>query len=385
MRAAILTREYPPDVYGGAGVHVDFLVRELRKLIDVDVQCMGEPRPGATAHSEADPRLPGANPALRVLAADLSMTAALAGADLVHSHTWYANMAGHWSKLLYDVPHVATAHSLEPQRPWKAEQLGGGYRLSSWAERTAFEAADAVVAVSHGMKVDVLTSYPALDEARVHVIHNGIDAEFYRPDPATDVLERIGVDLARPYVVFVGRITRQKGVPHLLRAGLQLEPEVQLVLLAGAADTPELKAETDALIDELRANRDGVFVVSEMLPREDVRQVLTHALAFCCPSVYEPLGIVNLEAMACETAVVASRVGGIPEVVADGETGLLVDLTPEDPADFERRFAGAVNALVSDPERARAMGTAGRVRAVAEFDWAAVAAQTVELYATLRR
>jgi len=384
MRVAILTREFPPDVYGGAGVHVDFLVRELRRLIEVDVQCMGEPREGATAHSEDDPRLAGGNAALRILSADLSMTAAVSQADLVHSHTWYANMAGHWSKLLYDVPHVATAHSLEPQRPWKAEQLGGGYRLSSWAERTAYESADAVVAVSHGMRADVLTAYPSLDAGRVHVIHNGIDSDFYRPDPETDVLERLGVDLARPYVAFVGRITRQKGVPHLLRAGLLLDPDVQLVLLAGAADTPELKAETDQLIEDLRTARDGVFLVSEMLPRTDVRQVLTHALAFCCPSVYEPLGIVNLEAMACETPVVASRVGGIPEVVDDGRTGLLVDLTPEDPAGFERRFAEAVNLLAADPEQARTMGLAGRARAVEEFGWDAVAARTVELYSSLR-
>jgi len=383
MRAAILTREYPPDVYGGAGVHVDFLVRELRHLIDVDVQCMGAPREGAQAHSEDDPRLEDANAALRIFSADLSITAAVNGVELVHSHTWYANLAGHWSKLLYDVPHVVTAHSLEPQRPWKAEQLGGGYRLSSWAERTAYEAADAVIAVSHGMRHDVLSSYPALEEARVHVIHNGIDSAFYRPDPSTDVLEQLGVDLGRPYVAFVGRITRQKGVPHLLRAGLQLDPAVQLVLLAGAADTPELKAETDDAIATLRASREGVFVVSEMLAREDVRQVLTHALAFCCPSVYEPLGIVNLEAMACGTPVVASRVGGIPEVVDEGVTGLLVDYTPDDPGDFERRFAVAVNELAADPHRARAMGEAGRSRAVERFGWDAVARQTVDLYASL--
>ncbi len=383
MKLAILTREYPPDVYGGAGVHVDFLVREMRKLIDVDVQCMGAPREGATAHSEDDPRLPGANPALRILSTDLAITAAASAADLVHSHTWYANMAGHWSKLLYDVPHVVTAHSLEPQRPWKAEQLGGGYRLSSWAERTAYEAADAVVAVSRGMRDDVLASYPVLDPDRVHVIHNGIDAEAYRPDPGTDVLERLGVDLGRPYVAFVGRITRQKGVPHLLRAGLMMDPEIQLVLLAGAADTPELRAETDRLFDELKAARDGVFVVSEMLPRADVRQVLTHALVFCCPSVYEPLGIVNLEAMACETAVVASRVGGIPEVVDDGRTGLLVDYTADDPKGFEQRFAAAVNSLAGDRDRTRVMGLAGRARAVEEFGWDAVAARTVELYSSL--
>ena len=383
MKVSVLTREYPPEVYGGAGVHVDFLVRELEKLVDVDVQCMGAPRDGATAHSEDDARLAGANSALRILSADLAMTAAVGRSDLVHAHTWYAAMAGHWAKLLYDVPHVITAHSLEPQRPWKAEQLGGGYRLSSWAERTAMEGADAVVAVSRGMRDDVLASYPVIDPARVHVISNGIDADFYRPDPGTDVLERLGVDLDRPYVAFVGRITRQKGVPHLLRAGLRLDPAVQLVLLAGAADTPELKEETDAAIDDLRASRDGVFVVSEMLPREDVRQVLTHALAFCCPSVYEPLGIVNLEAMACETAVVASAVGGIPEVVDDGTTGLLVDYTPDDAAGFEERFAGAVNRLAADPAEAERMGKAGRARAVGEFGWDAVAARTVELYRSL--
>jgi len=383
VKVSVLTREYPPEVYGGAGVHVDFLVRELLKLVEVDVQCMGAPREGATAHSEDDARLAHANSALRVLSTDLAITGAVAEAEIVHSHTWYAAMAGHWAKLLYDVPHVVTAHSLEPQRPWKAEQLGGGYRLSSWAERTAMEGADAVVAVSKGMRADVLASYPAIDPDRVHVISNGIDADFYRPDPATDVLERLGVDLGRPYVAFVGRITRQKGVPHLLRAGLHLDRAVQLVLLAGAADTPELKAETDEAIERLRAERDGIFVVSEMLPREDVRQVLTHALAFCCPSVYEPLGIVNLEAMACETAVVASAVGGIPEVVDDGTTGLLVDYTPDDPTGFEERFAAAVNRLAADPAEAERMGLAGRTRAVEEFGWDAVAARTVELYRSL--
>jgi starch synthase len=387
MRAAILTREFPPDVYGGAGVHVDFLVRELRKLIDVDVHCMGEPRDGAVAHTEKEDRLAGANPALQVLSTDVAMTAAVGasgGVDVVHSHTWYANMAGHWSKLLYDVPHVVTAHSLEPQRPWKAEQLGGGYRVSSWAERTAYEAADAVVAVSNGMKADILSSYPALDESRLHVIYNGIDTDFYRPDPDTSVLERIGVDLNRPYVAFVGRITRQKGVPHLLRAGLAFDRDLQIVLLAGAADTPELKTETDTLIAELRAERDGVFVVSEMLPREEVRQVLTHALAFLCPSVYEPLGIVNLEAMACETAVVASNVGGIPEVVVAGETGLIVGYDLDDTAAFEAGIAKAVNRFAADPDLAARYGRAGRERAVSSFAWDAIAQQTVELYRSLR-
>ncbi|QIK65271.1 glycogen synthase [Nocardioides sp. HDW12B] len=384
MRVSVLTREYPPFVYGGAGVHVDFLVRELRRLVDVDVLCLGEEREGATSYAEKDPRLGSANSTLHLLSADVAMAAGAEGSDVVHSHTWYANMAGHFAKLLYDVPHVVTAHSLEPQRPWKAEQLGGGYRVSSWAERTAYEAADAVVAVSAGMRADILEAYPSVDPAKVHVIYNGIDTELYAPDENTDVLERIGVDLTRPYVAFVGRITRQKGVPHLLRAGLQLDPAVQLVLLAGAADTPELAAETDALIAELRRSRDGVFVVSEMLPRPDVRQVLTHAMAFCCPSVYEPLGIVNLEAMACDTAVVASRVGGIPEVVNHEETGILVDLSPDDPADFERRFAEAVNRLAADPDLARRMGEAGRRRAVESFGWDAVARETVELYRSLR-
>ncbi len=384
MRAAILTREFPPDVYGGAGVHVDFLVRELRRLVDLDVHCMGEPREGATAHSENDPRLSDANSALRILSTDLSMTAAITpDTDLVHSHTWYANMAGHWAKLLYDVPHVVTAHSLEPFRPWKAEQLGGGYRISSWAEQTAYEAADAVIAVSRGMRDDVLDAYPALDPSRVHVVHNGIDTELYRPDPGTDVLERIGVDPRRPYVVFVGRITRQKGVPHLLRAGLEFDPSLQILLLAGAADTPELKAETDEAVERLTATRDGVFVVPEMLPREDVRQVLTHALAFLCPSVYEPLGIVNLEAMACETAVVASRVGGIPEVVVDGETGLLVNYDEADPRGLEEGLAVAVNRLAADPELAARFGRAGRRRAVEDFAWQAVAQETVRIYESL--
>jgi starch synthase len=380
VRIGILTREFPPAVYGGAGVHVDFLVRELAKLADVDVHCMGDERPGATAHSEHDPLLDGANAALRILAADLSIANATAGCDIVHSHTWYANMGGHLAKLLHDIPHVVTSHSLEPQRPWKAEQLGGGYRVSSWAERTAYEAADAVIAVSHGSKRDVMASYPQLDEAKVRVVHNGIDTEFYRPDPASDVLERLGVDPERPSVVFVGRITRQKGVTHLLRAALQFDESAQLVLLAGAADTPELGAETDAAVADLRAARDSVHLVSEMLPREEVRQVLTHGTVFVCPSVYEPLGIVNLEAMACETAVVASDVGGIPEVVADGETGLLVHYDDTDTVAFERDLAAAVNTVLRDPDRASRMGLDGRQRAITEFGWDAAARKTMAIY-----
>jgi starch synthase len=383
VRVGMLTREYPPEVYGGAGVHVDFLTRELRRLVDVDVHCMGAPRTDATAHAEDDPRLAGANPTLRVVAADLAMAAGVEGCDLVHSHTWYANLAGHLAKLLYDVPHVVTSHSLEPQRPWKVEQLGGGYRLSSWAERTAYEAADAVIAVSRASRVDVLASYPALDPRKVHVVHNGVDTDFYRPVTSVDVVERLGIDLDRPTVVFVGRITRQKGVPHLLRAALRFDDDAQVVLLASSPDTPELAAETERAIARLHEARTGVVWAADMLSREEVREVLSHADVFACPSIYEPLGIVNLEAMACETAVVASDVGGIPEVVADGETGLLVHHDETDPEAFERGIADAVNALLRDPDRARAMGAAGRDRAVREFGWDAVAGRTLDVYEAL--
>ena len=380
MRVGLLTREYPPDVYGGAGVHVAELAAQLRHLVDVDVHCLGGPRSGATAHDEYDPRLTDANAVLRILAADLAMAAGVADVDVVHSHTWYAHFAGHLAQLLYGVPHVVTSHSLEPHRPWKAEQLGGGYHVSSWIERTAYEAAGAVIAVSHGSRRDVLASYPTLDPAKVHVVHNGIDTEFYRPVPDTDVVERLGVDPTRPVVVFVGRITRQKGVPHLLAAAHEFDPSIQLVLLAGAADTPELAAETDDAVARLRAARDHVVWVSEMLPREDVRQVLAHATVFVCPSIYEPLGIVNLEAMACGVAVVASDVGGIPEVVADGVTGLLVRYDAADPTGFEARFAAAVNELATDRSRAGAMGAAGRARAVGEFGWDDAARRTVAIY-----
>ena len=388
MRVAVLTREFPPYVYGGAGVHVDFLVKELRRSTDqvtVEVHATGEPRDGAATYAEDDPRMPGANPALRIMSADLAMAAALGGLDVVHSHTWYANLAGHVASLLYGVPHVVTAHSLEPLRPWKAEQLGGGYRLSSWVEKTAFESAAAVIAVSRGMRSDILGCYPAVDPERVHVVHNGVDTGFYRPVDDTDVLDRLGIDPDRPSVAFVGRITRQKGVPHLLRAALRIDPTIQLVLLAGAADTAELAAETDELVDRLRSERTGVVLVSEMLPREDVRQVLSNATVFCCPSVYEPLGIVNLEAMACSTAVVASAVGGIPEVVDDGVTGLLVPYDSADPRAFEAGLATAIDELAGDPARAAAMGHAGRSRAVAEFAWDAVAARTVEVYRTAQQ
>ena len=379
----MLTREYPPDVYGGAGVHVDFLVRELRRLVDVDVHCFGAPREGAIAYAPPT-GMAGRNAALQTLAVDLEIADAVAECDVLHSHTWYANVAGVLGGLLHGIPHVLTAHSLEPQRPWKVEQLGGGYRVSSWGERTAYRNADAVIAVSRGMKADILAVYPFMDPDKVHVVHNGIDARLYAPDRNTDVLERHGVDLDRPYVVFVGRITRQKGVGHLLAAARDFVPEAQLVLCAGAPDTPEIGAATAAAVESLRETRTGVVWISEMLPRPDVVQLLTHATLFVCPSVYEPLGIVNLEAMACETAVVASAVGGIPEVVADGVTGLLVPYAPAYPEGFEAALAEAVNALVTDPERATQMGRAGRARAEREFGWDAIARRTIEVYGSLR-
>ncbi|MCI3225340.1 glycogen synthase [Streptomyces sp. NP-1717] len=389
MKVGLLTREYPPDVYGGAGVHVEFLARELRELTDLGVHCWGEgggtaeERARGVVRHRAAPGLEGANDALRTFSVDLAMAAAVEGSDLVHSHTWYAALAGHVSKMLYGIPHVMTAHSLEPLRPWKAEQLGGGYELSGWAERSAIEAADAVVAVSHGMRADILGCYPSLDPDRVRVIHNGIDTRLYHPDRDTDVLRRTGIDPDRPFVLFVGRITRQKGVPHLLRAARALDPEAQLVLCAGAPDTPEIEAEFRELVDELSGSRDGVFWIPEMLPRPDVVQLLSHAAAFVCPSVYEPLGIVNLEAMACGTAVVASAVGGIPEVVDDGSTGLLVPYDERHPEDFESALTETLNRVLDDPESAAAMGAAGRDRAVREFGWDRVARRTYEVYEEL--
>lgn len=384
LSIALLTREYPPSVYGGAGVHVAQLVPQLRKLIMVDVHCMGEPREGATAHAEDFP--PGANAALRMFGADLSMVAAVGDVDLVHSHTWYANLAGHLAGLLHDVPHVVTAHSLEPHRPWKAEQLGGGYRLSSWAERTAYDAADGVIAVSAGMRRDVLDAYPELDPDVVHVVRNGIDTEEFRPDAGTDVVHRIGMDPDAPSVVFVGRVTRQKGLIHLVRAARELDVGTQVVLLAGAPDTPEIEKQFTDAFAELKAERGDVIWIPVMLPRAEVRQILSHATVFACPSVYEPLGIVNLEAMACETAVVASAVGGIPEVVVDGVTGSLVPYDPgwaDDRAAisaFESDFATKINELTHSPDLAGQMGVAGRRRCIEEFSWAKIAGETVAVY-----
>jgi starch synthase len=382
MRVAMMTREYPPEVYGGAGVHVTELVAVLRRLCEVDVHCMGAPRLGAFVH-QPDPALRGANPALSTLSADLVMANAASEATVVHSHTWYTGLAGHLAALLYGIPHVLTAHSLEPLRPWKAEQLGGGYRVSSWVERTAIEAADAVIAVSSGMREDVLSTYGALDPARVHVVRNGIDTEVWYPTgptPGESLLEELGVDSEKPLVAFVGRITRQKGVAHLVAAAHRFSPDLQLVLCAGAPDTPEIAAEITDAVQNLSRERTGVFWVREMLPIGKIREILSAATVFVCPSVYEPLGIVNLEAMACATAVVASDVGGIPEVVANGETGLLVHYDAADPCGFETRLADAVNTLAADPKKAERFGKAGRERCIDEFSWARIAEQTLEIY-----
>jgi alpha-maltose-1-phosphate synthase len=381
MRVGILTREYPPEVYGGAGVHVEFLSRELRRLVDVEVHCFGSGRSEPGVFAYVPPAgLTGANPALRTIGVDLEIADAVAELDVLHSHTWYANLAGVLGATLHGLPHVLTAHSLEPQRPWKAEQLGGGYGVSSWVERQAYETASAIIAVSYGMRADVIAAYPFVDPARVHVIHNGIDTTLYAPSTASDVLDRYDIDRSRPIALFVGRITRQKGLSHLLAAAPQIDPSVQLVLCAGAPDTAEIAAETTAAVEALSSRRSGVVWVRDMLPRTDLVQLLTRATVFVCPSVYEPLGIVNLEAMACETAVVASAVGGIPEVVADGLTGLLVPCLAVEPAEFQAGLAAAVNELALNPERAAAMGLAGRERAVREFGWDTIAHRTVELY-----
>jgi starch synthase len=386
VRAALLTREYPPDVYGGAGVHVEYLARELALLIDLEVRCFGAPREGARAF-EPWSALAAASPALQTMSVDLAMSADLDGVDVVHSHTWYAMFGGHLAKLLHGLPHIVTAHSLEPMRPWKAEQLGaGGYALSSFCERTAVEAADAVIAVSSAMRADIQRAYPQVDPARIEVVYNGIDTDEYASDPGTDALERHGVAVGVPTVLFVGRITRQKGIVHLLDAAVEIDTGAQLVFCAGAPDEPEVDRATRERVERLRAQRSGVVWIEEMLPKPDVIQLLSHASVFTVPSIYEPLGIVNLEAMACGVPVVASAVGGIPEVVVDGETGLLVpvalgaDGNPVDPARFAADFAAGVNELLADPARARSLGEAGRRRTVEEFSWSAVAQRTVALY-----
>ncbi|WP_349827724.1 glycogen synthase [Brevibacterium litoralis] len=392
MRTDIVTKEFPPEVYGGAGVHVAELAGVLDGLLDLRVHAFGGERaePYATGYPEL-PELAGQNSALRTLGVDLSMVAAMEGADLVHSHTWYANMAGHLAGLMYDVPHVLSAHSLEPLRPWKAEQLGGGYALSSWAERTAYEGAAGIIAVSEGMRRDILRAYPQVDPDKVRVVYNGIDSTAWQPNPDTEALAEFGISTDRPSVVFVGRVTRQKGLPFFLRAAALLPKDVQIVLCAGAPDTQEIAAEVNGLVADLQAERDGVVLIEQMLPREKLTQILTHATTFVCPSVYEPLGIVNLEAMACGAPVVGTGTGGIPEVVLDGETGIIVPIeqvqdgtgTPVDPEVFVRDLADGLTRMVSDPDAAAVMGRAGLQRAVEHFSWQRIGEQTVEVYRSL--
>jgi starch synthase len=392
VRVDLITREYPPEVYGGAGVHVTELVKALRRDIDVVVRAFGKPRDEPAVYSyDVPPRLATANPSLATLGVDLEIAQDVGGADLVHSHTWYANGAGHIAQLLHGIPHVITAHSLEPLRPWKAEQLGGGYRVSSWIERDAFASADAIIAVSHGMRRDILRSYPLLDAERVSVVHNGIDLESWHSVHDDTLLRSLGIDPERPSVVFVGRITRQKGLPYLLRAAALLPAEVQLVLCAGAPDTPEILSEVRRGVAELQQSRTGVVWIEETLDRHGLSAVLTSATTFVCPSIYEPLGIVTLEAMACGAPVVGTATGGIPEVVDDGVTGLLVPIeqaedgtgTPLDPERFITDLARALVEVVSDPDRAKRMGAAGRARAEREFGWERISKRTQEIYRSL--
>ncbi|PMC71767.1 glycogen synthase [Corynebacterium aurimucosum] len=383
MRAGIFSKEYPPEIYGGAGVHVAELTRFMREIIDVSVHCMGSERDEKDVFVHGvDPALKDANAALQALSTGLRMANAASGIDVAHSHTWYTGLGGHLASRLYGIPHVVTAHSLEPHRPWKREQLGGGYEVSSWSEKNAMEYADAVIAVSAGMKDSILDAYPRIDADKVHVVLNGIDTQVWQPGESA-VLDKLGVDKQRPVVAFVGRITRQKGVKHLLKAAQSFDEDIQLVLCAGAPDTPEIAAETEALVEELRSKRDGVFWVKDMLSREEIKQVYSGADVFVCPSIYEPLGIVNLEAMACGTAVVASNVGGIPEVVVDGETGVLVNYDAADEATFEADLAAAVNRVAADKELTQRFGSAGRQRAIDAFSWATIAQQTVDIYRSL--
>ncbi len=391
-RIALFTREYPPEIYGGAGVHVEYLSRELAKLVDVGVYCFGAPRPDPLVAGAYQPwaalAKDGKGAALRAVSVDLRMAEDVEGADLVHSHTWYANFGGYLSQVLYDLPHVMTCHSLEPLRPWKAEQLGSGYRLSSWVERTAIEHADAVIAVSRAMRDDVLRVYGAVDPGKVQVVYNGIDPDEFFPDPRTEQIEHLGIDADVPMVLFVGRVTRQKGITYLLEAAKSFDPDAQVVFCAGAPDTPEIEREVKGQVAELAEQRKNVFWFEEMLPRPVLVQFMSHASVFVCPSIYEPFGMINVEAMACGAPVVASAVGGIPEIVLDGGTGFLVPFepsgdawgTPADPTAFSSAMAERVNQLLGSPPLAREFGSAGRQRALAEFTWKAVAEKTVEVY-----
>jgi starch synthase len=393
MRVDLISREYPPEVYGGAGVHVAELVRSLRKRdVDVRVRAFGMPRDDPHVSAYLVPAdLANANPALATLGVDLQIVRDVVGAEIVHSHTWYANAAGHISSLLYGIPHVVTAHSLEPLRPWKAEQLGGGYRLSSWIEETAFAGAAKIIAVSDGMRRDILRSYPFLDETKVEVVYNGIDLTKWKPNHDDDITKSLGIDPSRPAVVFVGRITRQKGLPYFLRAAALLPAEVQIVLCAGAPDTPEILEEVREGVAALQLLRTGVVWIDRILSPTELTAVLTCATTFVCPSIYEPLGIVNLEAMACGIPVVGTATGGIPEVVEDGVTGRLVPIeqaqdgtgTPLDPDRFVADLAAALVEVVSNPKLAKKMGAAGRARAEQLFSWERIALRTKEIYESL--
>lgn len=392
MRVDLLTREYPPHVYGGAGVHVTELARVLREHIDVRVRCFDGPRTESGVRGYAEPEtLADANAALRTFGVDLAMASDVAGADVVHSHTWYANLGGHLAGLLHGIPHVLSAHSLEPLRPWKAEQLGGGYALSGWAERTAYESAAGIIAVSAAMRADILRSYPQVHPDKVHVVHNGVDLQHWnRPEQqvSEEIARRHGMDPEIPTVIFVGRITRQKGLAYLVQAAHQLPPEVQLVLCAGAPDTPQIAQEVGDAITDLRRTHPNVIWIDRMLPHTEVVALLASSTVFACPSIYEPLGIVNLEAMALGLPVVASDTGGIPEVVQDGVTGILVPLdqaddgtgTPTDPDRFVADVAAALNDVLADRQRAATLGASGRDRAEEHFSWTAIGQRTLEVY-----
>ncbi len=427
MRVGLMTKEYPPNVYGGAGVHVEYLARELARKIEVEVHCWGtqqqddgnlsvrgeEPLPGVTGGTKEKFKA-----AIDAMALNLQVQRELGQIDLVHTHTWYVSMAGFLAKKLYGVPFVLTTHSLEPLRAWKAEQLGSGYAMSSWMEKTAMEDADAIVAVSNGTRADIQKAYPEVDPAKIHVIYNGIDLDEYQYTPATDALVKYGVDLERPYVLFVGRITRQKGVTHLVDAIQHLPPGTQVVLCAGAPDTPEIAAEMREKVEAVRKFTPGsqaaaqvieaedgghaiatgdptgtghnIVWIEQMVTKPEAIQLYSHCAVFCCPSVYEPFGIINLEAMACKAPVVASAVGGILEVVVEGETGRLVQFEadpgttfPVDPACFARDLAAPITALLADPKLAKQMGEAGRKRVEEKFAWEAIADQTIALYEQL--
>lgn len=399
MRVGLFTREYPPHIYGGAGVHVDYLSRELAKSIEVEVHCWGEQhsdsgnlhvrgnQPWSEISNGATGKFKGA---LEAFSLNLTQVKALTGVEIVHTHTWYVSMAGYLAKKLYGIPFVLTTHSLEPLRAWKAEQLGSGYAMSSWMERTAILDADAVVAVSNGTKSDILNAYPEIDPSRIHVIYNGIDLAEYQKTSGTSALKEYGVDPNVPYVLFVGRITRQKGVTHLVDAIAHMPPNTQVVLCAGAPDTPEIAAEMRAKVEAARRANANIIWIEKMVSKPEVIQLYSHARVFCCPSVYEPFGIINLEAMACRAAVVASATGGIKEVVVDGETGFLVPFDPDpvtgfptNPSKFARDLGERVSSLLADPAKCEMFGNAGRKRVEQTFSWSAISEQTINLYRSL--